>query len=90
MTDLRAALASVIGPLSFAQGAAILRIAAALEGKGDPGGYWRSRGRSRFARELERDGLALDLVGIVLETVDEILAPDVDLGALLDDLRRRS
>jgi hypothetical protein len=89
VTDLRAALERLAAGLDWHEGDRVMRIASALEGKADPAGYWRYRGRQRFTRELAADGLDDPLVASVLEVVDELLSPEVDLDAVLRDLTRR-
>jgi hypothetical protein len=35
--------------------------------------YWRSKGRSRFARELAQDGVASDEAAALIEAIDREL-----------------
>ncbi len=94
MSELRDVLEALVANEPYSSARSILRIAAAVESKSDPSVYWSDRGRSRFERELQADGLPPDVVRRALDSVDEVLGgavirDEVTLDAILEDLRRR-
>jgi hypothetical protein len=91
VSEVRRALEDLVeeAGIGYRMGRRVVRVAVALEGKDDAATYWREKGRDRFARELAEDEIPEDVAQRALAVVDQELDEQVDLGAILEDLRRR-
>ena len=53
-------------------------------------GYWQSRGKERFARELAADGVSANDAAVLLDLIDAELFPTITLDQVLRDMKERA